>query len=47
MLADDALELLMREADHHLDRRVIIAFFLYLQKNDLVQHVPDFIERLA
>ncbi|WP_319559766.1 HD domain-containing phosphohydrolase [Marispirochaeta sp.] len=47
MLADEALELLMKEADHHLDRRVIMAFFMYLQKNNLVQRVPDFIKRLA
>ena len=48
LMADEALELLMNEADEHLDRRVIAAFFHYLRKNDLIKVEPDFMaERLA
>lgn len=47
LMADEALELLMNEADDHLDRRVIAAFFHYLKKNNLIKHEPDFTERLA
>ena len=47
MLAEEALELLMNEADDHLDRRVIASFFHYLKKNNLIQIEPDLSERLA
>lgn len=47
LLAEEALELLMNEADDHLDRRVIAAFFHYLKKNNLIKHEPDLSQRLA
>ncbi len=45
--AEEALELLMQEADDHLDRRVIGAFFQYLKKSRLLAVDAVFNEQLA
>jgi HD-GYP domain-containing protein (c-di-GMP phosphodiesterase class II) len=47
LAAEEALELLMNEADDHLDRRVIAAFFHYLKANELIEQEPDIASRLA
>ncbi len=47
LVAEEALELLMQEADEHLDRRVIGAFFQYLKKNKFLTVDAAFNEQLA
>ena len=47
LLAEEALDLLMQEADDHLDRRVIGAFFQFLKKNKLLAADADITEQLA